>query len=218
MARIPHSISEAMKHREKIMLQPVEYSRQDMWGYRSWTVFDTSLYSLINSTTAAWARGKNKARCAQHDMHNGPDHKAPDMYCHCGYFAYWEETYRYRPKPNDWDLDDSMFGPPRMFSNLDLHGTLTVSGVVRASGEVHMHEYGFRSEYAEIIALAPMPHYDIADEDIRKCKTCEPFGFLMPEILLTLSKAYNVPTFTKWSDLYREYPPTNKCEKQEWKY
>ncbi len=97
-----------------------------------------------------------------------------------------------------------------LFQNMDIHGAITVSGVIRASGDVIMHEFGFRAEYVEVMALAPMPHDDYND-----CPDCIPFGYLMPDILLGLSKRYQVPTFTKWSDLYREYPPTNKCEPKE---
>lgn len=215
-----------------------EHIKGDMYGYRSWCVVDTELYSLLNGNQKPWEPGKQTAYCiesARHDMIDTPDHTVPEYRCSCGYFAYWAKgpdqgnpLYNFsightvQALVNSAEIDTTAarniadeYGP--LYDNLNLHafsrngyGTV-VSGVVRASGNVIMHEYGFRSQFLEILALSPLPHpawkghYD-------SCQQCGPWGWMLPELLHGAGTRYGVPTFETFDDLYREYPPTHKNE------
>jgi hypothetical protein len=123
---------------------------QKVRGYRQFNLVDGELQSL--NAQSVWMPGRNKARCERRmlGVHEWmmsyaapsptppkpPRHAAPQGDCHCGLYAYHET-------PEEWQ-----------------DGTLkqSVGAVVLAWGKVEVHRNGFRSEYAEVVALVYDPY------------------------------------------------------------
>ena len=75
----------------------------------------------------------NWARCSLTHVRK---HKAPAAQCNCGLYAL-----------HPWSAED------RSELQLEVHGRLSVVGVVEAWGQVQLHEEGFRAQFARPAAL-----------------------------------------------------------------
>jgi hypothetical protein len=93
--------------------------------------------ALTGSYGGAWQSGRNEAVCLRYGRPSADsEHKIPWEPCGCGYWAYWD---------------------------LQSHGAseIRVCGVVKGTGRTLIGTKGFRSQYAEIIALH-VPMQDLA--------------------------------------------------------
>ena len=109
-------------------------------GYRAWR-YDQGLLQACNFDGFPWLPGRNEAVCARTPMNrlcDNPDCPScrrcpgptPVAECSCGFYA------KHRP------------------DNFDSRGY--VIGVIKAYGKVILGTEGFRAQYAEIEALAPL--------------------------------------------------------------
>lgn len=123
-------------------------------GYRAWiSDADGQLWPLYGQRRKRrlWQPGVNEARCnldnpqslrLQWSNHNGrasleglPAHGAPIADCDCG-------LYSWRRPPGTWYDDPSTSELPR------------VIGAIASWGALHVHDAGFRAQYACIVAIA----------------------------------------------------------------
>lgn len=120
-------------------------------GYRDWLLpfhdeWDTPVLTSIVAR-AAWERGTNVAGCYP----SSPDiytysklypHSSPHHKCGCGLHAYHDLEIIERVRPSV---------------------TVRIRGLVRGWGSVFVHELGWRSEYAEVVALITYYHKNHGD-------------------------------------------------------
>lgn len=157
-------------------------------GYRYWQILSGWEYLEINSehqpltslTIAGgnWSPGINEAVCNKYAQMNLVErdfysdgfhafeprmHSSPGVDCHCGFNAFHSFE----------KLDES-----------DYRNISEVIGTVAGAGRVQLHRDGWRSEYAQIIALYDPKTYEHHSEELEK-----------------LSHYYGVPVFDNVSDL-----------------
>lgn len=126
-------------------------------GYRAWISDADGQLWPIGDKRRPWRPGVNEARCnldnldnldnpqslrLQWSNHNGrvsleqlPAHDAPIADCDCG-------LYSWRRPPGTWYDDPSRFELP------------WVIGAIASWGALHVHDAGFRAQYACIVAVA----------------------------------------------------------------
>lgn len=129
-------------------------------GYRRWICDADGQLWPISDRRQPWQPGVNRARCnrthtpshgLQWTNSNGrivlewlPAHDAPIADCDCG-------LYSWRRPPGKWYGDPSSAELPN------------VVGAVASWGTLHVHDAGFRAQYACIVTLA---HPDHATSDV----------------------------------------------------
>ena len=105
-------------------------------GYRAWLVAADGQLTSIGVPDHVWVSARATAECrhAGRTSHPGTDHVAPVWECTCGIHAFTS-------------LNDA----------IAFMGERLVAGVVRGWGRtIHHGDEGWRSEHAEILALAPV--------------------------------------------------------------
>lgn len=123
-----------------------------IFGFRVWQLDAAGYLSSQGLGNTTWESGRNVAVCAQ-DFGDG--HRAPIANCGCGLYAYHD--------PDEIELI--------RFPG----GTFPIAGIVRAWGDMEVHEAGFRAEYAEIVALC-LPWPAIVEERPVKFQLWDAFG------------------------------------------
>lgn len=129
-------------------------------GYRRWICDADGQLWPISDRRRSWQPGVNQARCNRaHTRSHGlqwanstgrivlewlPAHDAPIADCDCG-------LYSWRRPPGNWYADPSSSELPN------------VVGAVASWGALHVHDAGFRAQYACIVTLA---HPDDATSDV----------------------------------------------------
>lgn len=105
-----------------------------VFGFRAWHLDAAGYLTSHGMGRTTWEAGRNVAICVA-DISDG--HRAPLANCGCGLYAYHD--------PNEVEL-------------MRFSGTFPIAGIVRAWGDIEVHEAGIRAEYAEIVALCePVP-------------------------------------------------------------
>lgn len=175
----------------------------DLYGYRSWATtvdpeFGLRLQAISGfRATDTWRPGIQPAAVHR----NAPTlHPAPHTDCTCGYYAYYQ-PYVDRNQQTGWirhDLDASTV-------------QTTITGVVRASGIVVMHEEGFRAQHAEILAIckpwSDTPYY-------REARATEkPPIVPSDKVMQMYANEYGVPWYPSFNELVKDFPPTHDVEK-----
>lgn len=175
----------------------------DLRGYRSWATtvdpeFGLRLQAISGfGATDTWRPGIQPAAVHR----NAPTlHHAPHADCSCGYYAYYQ-PYVYRNQRTGW-----------MRHYLDASTVqTTITGVVRASGIVVMHEEGFRAQYAEILAIckpwSDTPYYRGARA------TEKPPLVPSDKVMQMYADEYGVPWYPSFNELVKDFPPTHDVEK-----
>lgn len=176
------------------MTEEVELFAGDLHGYRSWAAKLTEEGVRLTAEyriTDPWTPGKQpKAKCVPRTdslswIFNGSHARehthGPTPGCWCGYFGYYQHAN---------EKHDNL---------VPSKDNLRVSGVIRASGMVEMHERGFRAEYAEILAISPP-------------KPAADLPRVSPTVLALLADHYRVPWFPTFEAMAAEFPPTHAEE------
>lgn len=181
----------------------MEKITENMHGYRSWAAMLTEdgprLEPEFHRTSGAWVKGVQPKAEHQggaifmfaHDM-DGLTHEAPGKDCKCGYFGYFQP---YNTKAHNLNRSKER---------------LRVCGVIRGWGVTEVHEYGFRSQYAEILAISP----PVDAEDPTEVFGGDGRRRGMPgdAVLSLLSDYYEVPWYPSFADMVKAHPPTHENE------
>src|SRR5690606_11510269 len=173
----------------------------DLHGYRSWaTSVDPDFGLRLRAISGfgainTWRPGIQPAAVHR----NAPTlHHAPHADCSCGYYAYYQ-PYVDRNQWTRHHLDASAV-------------QTTITGVIRASGIVEMHEEGLRTQYAEILAIckpwADTPYYRYRARATEKSP-------LVPsdKVMQMYADEYGVPWYPSFDELVKDFPPTHDVEK-----
>lgn len=106
-------------------------------GFRLWKIDTESekpeLFPMVTFSDKAWAPKTNKAYCYN------KNHRSPEKLCDCGLYAYHK------------------FLPVRQFA---CNEERVVYGAVKGFGKMEVYYSGWRSEYAEIVALKDNIFFD----------------------------------------------------------
>jgi hypothetical protein len=157
---------------------------QPVVGVRIWRVAPNLLSQHMGllwgpGAREPWPTGRgHKATCED------PDHDPPEDGCGCGLYAFYTPQLaasgRYWPTPEDGWLYNRL-----------------VAGVMGASGNIALHEWGFKAEKGRVAALftagaadeeLPLPREIIADAyGVPLIETEDYFGFCGREGLMVFS-------------------------------
>jgi hypothetical protein len=131
-----------------IRIMEVEPVATPFIGYRMWTINGGSLQPLMYNHIFVdwWTTGTAKAQCLRqgHYEHHPWEHDTTDVPyppCTCGLWAY-NTLERNGMRPT---------------------GSNEVKGAIVAWGRIVEHEYGFRSQYAQVIAFLDEGHTYISE-------------------------------------------------------
>jgi hypothetical protein len=183
----------------------------DVHGYRTWEArIDANglgLGSLFAGPKTVWAsKNSGDAACVNPEssfmnaLFGRPassQHSSPAADCECGWWAYNE------PEPEENYLLSVASGVG-----------FGVSGVVRASGVVAVHETGFRAQKLEILALAPL-------RSPLSSAWC-PCGCGMPvrhsmsadrSTIAVIAERYSAQAFVSFDSMIIKFPPAQRNEK-----
>lgn len=172
-------------------------------GFRSWNTFPVirgdmrnQIYYLapLGAGRDHWVPGENIAECHSHLSHRRPTlsfsdewRDTPGQHCHCGFNAFntLEDAEAYNE------------GSP-----------FAVFGAVAGCGKVQVHEDGWRSEKAQIIALFFRPYNRRKSFDLhshraldRKCGL-DRAGEKQLENIKKTAEYYRVPLFTEEQEFF----------------
>lgn len=194
----------------------LEFFAGELHGYRSWKADVTEDgVRLVTEfrEQGVWVAGKQPkavhvgsfpkasefvylASKQGYDMRACSEHDAPGTGCSCGYYGY------YNPNGSHHNLKQT----DRNFR---------ICGVIRGSGQVEMHEDGFRAEYAEILAVSPpRPERDHAEgSGWLPIINPGPPKVARPPLMQLLATYYGVPWFESFEEMVKELPPTHQPEK-----
>ena len=100
-------------------------------GYRTFTVTDEGLGPVATTGMPAWTAPVTTASC-----HRDPRHRAPELTCACGLYAWWR-------------AEDAM----------SRRSSGQVTAVVQGSGRVAVGAHGFRAERASVVAVLLPPRH-----------------------------------------------------------
>lgn len=134
--------------------QEIPDAIEPIYGIRTWVAIDAELRS--HNSQYFWDLGTNIAQCV-YAVRNGDNHLPPISGCSCGFYSY------------------------NFANSFRLWSTIGVAGIVALTGQVIIHERGYRAEKAEIKALF---HSGL---DLRQTRS------LTSQDIATIAKAYNVP-------------------------
>lgn len=181
----------------------MEKITENMHGYRSWAAMLTEdgprLEPEFHRTSGAWVKGVQPKAEHQgdaifmfaHDM-NRQIHDAPGKDCKCGYFGYFQP---YNTKAHNLNRSKER---------------LRVCGVIRGWGVTEVHEFGFRSQYAEIVAISPP--VDAEDPTEVFGGSVRRRGMPGEAVLALLADYYEVPWYPSFADMVKAHPPTHENE------
>lgn len=127
---------------------------QPLIGFRRWKVTTTGVLTAV-AMQSPWNKGENLAVCKQIPA---SDHDSPGAGCFCGFNAWF-----------DYDEANREYDSPG-----------TVLGVIAGAGNMRIHEVGFRSEKAQVLALYHVPDHQ---------------NYWMLQAIETASEKYEVPVF-----------------------
>lgn len=203
------------------------YVGMELHGYRAWAAsFDNDvpvLRPVHRGRVSPWVPGENIASC-YHGSHPDrctenahPDREVPAETCGCGFWAYIEPDNRTHNREN---LIATHYNPE------------VVTGVVRGYGDVVVQEDGFRSQKAEVLAIAPpleihpvvqrwrrdmlvdfdafMIRTSLSHSGLCSCIFCRATqNNLRVPTLEQLAERYNVPYYNSWDAMVKAHPPTH---------
>lgn len=118
-------------------------------GYRAWSLNGYRLGSMNQHIDAAWTLGVNEAKCQMDKLswaftENAACAHAPGKQCHCGFNA-WHDVI-----------------------NVGATREAPVVGAILGWGKIEVHARGFRSQFAQPVAISWNPRQ--AWEDVEKIK------------------------------------------------
>jgi hypothetical protein len=139
---------------------------QPVAGVRIWRVAPNLLSQYMGllwgpGAREPWPTGKeHRARCGFDNVGTSTNHEPPGKWCGCGLYAFYTpqlaEEGGYWPIPKDYG---------QLYNRL-------VGGVLAGTGDIELHEWGFRAEKGRVAALfttgapdeeLPLPREIIAD-------------------------------------------------------
>lgn len=127
-------------------------------GFRVWTLRHDGGLGAI-AAGCVWQPGPNEAVCSP-DMHPSrrPRHRSPQPGCNCGFNAYFKLGPKLRAAEH------------------------SVVGAIAAWGEIDVYAGGFRSQFAQVIALALRPYGAQRGVDERRRRAAARYGVVLVPI------------------------------------
>lgn len=173
-------------------------SEEMLIGYRSWRAIMAADGPQLGSEFRRsmldlWQPGLNKARCEMQPPKATWDgwstHIAPVRGCECGFYGYYQP---YSEKAHNLYRSEK---------------TLRVCGAIQATGHIVWSEYGFRSEFARILALCPPRD---SHDPLEKHTSTGRGGMITERALKPIAEFYGVPCYPSYADMVRELGPTHE--------
>lgn len=151
-----------------------ETYNKPLLGYRTWRVSSYNNILLAATNDSPWQPGDNRAFCVE------GFHRAPARRCQCGFNGY----YRF----------EETFSSP--YEGL--------AGAFAGAGKIEIHETGFRSERAQLIALFSHPEAKKRADRVGEVYSIPVFTNLKDFLSFAESKAETINDFIKENLHYQD--------------